>query len=179
MINPDVISFFVLIFFLSSILISVLWNITFHKTEVPTMKIRTGMNAAAAWACFSTAFLVFLEMTRNFLSPGLWKSELLFTGLKQETMPTGHSILTDFLLGWYYFPKRILTEVTFHPAAIWTGLVILLVVLVLVQVIGWLIARSKWQFRWGLTFPAAFILLYVISYTAVGLVRQVGWMIFT
>lgn len=178
MINLDVISFFAFVLFLSSLLVVGLWNFSFHKMNVPVMRIRAGMTFTAAWFFFSTMFLVLLESARNFLSPGLWEKELLFRGLQVESsVMTDRAIWSDLLFGWFLYPKRILPLVEYDLSAMMTGMAVLLSVLILTEVAGLLISRSKWRLRWGLTFPAAVILLYVISYSSTGLVRQIGWLI--
>ncbi len=177
MINLDVISFFAFVLILSSFLLAILWNCSFRKTKVPVMSVKTGMTFTAAWFFFSTMFLVLLESARNFLSPGLWEKELLFTGLKQTSMAPDRAVWSDLLFGWFLYPRRILPLVEYDMLGIMTGLTVLTAVLFLVELTGMIIGRTKWQFRWGMTIPAAFILLYVISYSSVGLVRQIGWLI--
>lgn len=177
MINLDVISFFVFILFLSAILAACLWNFSFYKMSVPSMRIRTGMTFTAAWFFFSTVFLVLLESARNFLSPGLWGKEMLFRGLRAESIAADRANWSDLFFGWFLYPKRTLPLVEYDLSAIMIGLTVLLLVLVLTEAAGLLISRSKWRLRWGLTFPGAVILLYIISYSSVGLIRQISWLI--
>lgn len=181
----DAISFFLFILIFGGIILTVLWNISFHGTRISSIPIRAGMNFTAAWFFFMTTALVILETMRNLLLPGIWSRERLFSGLSSAIVnsselevSTANSPVAEILLGWIIFPCRVLPQISIDWSAVTIGIIIVILSLILLFLLGRIFCGSKWRVRYGLAFLAAFAVLYAESISSIGLVRQLAWFFF-
>ncbi|MDO5554512.1 MAG: hypothetical protein Q4G68_12200 [Planctomycetia bacterium] len=178
MTQVDIVSFFLFSLLFSGIVFPFLWNYSFRSMDLPRLTIKTGLYLVATWCCFTVSCLVLLQCMRNLLEPGIWEREMLFRGLQTQETAGTRTILVDLLFGWLLFPIRVIPEVTCNPQAIATGLVILALIPIVIDLSGRLFVKRAWRVRWDFMLPAGVMLMYLVSFSATGLVRQLGWLLF-
>ncbi len=81
------------------------------------------------------------------------------------------------LLGWLYFPLRVLPRMTVDPpAAIVGGVGLILLVLLLHATLRWLRRGSAWSLRSTVCLAALVLLLFAAGTAMVGVVHQAAWL---
>lgn len=168
----DAISFFFVLFFASSILMFVVLRYGFTKR----LHLVDGLRFGLFWAVFVTVVLVMNQIGRETLDPGRWPSERLFEPIARSEIYGLDAPVKNLLLGWILFPQRIIPNISIAWDGILTGVVVLLICGVLLELLGRRIHR-RWQTRWTPTAVFGFVLLDLMTYSAIGFVRQVGWLL--
>ena len=76
------------------------------------------------------------------------------------------------LVGWFAFIRRNFSQATIEPAAIVTGIVILVLLIAAIEVFARSLTKSQsrcWRFRWTLSIVAAPFLMFAVGYATIGL----------
>ena len=145
------------------------------------LRYADGLRFVAVWMLFTVVVLVMNQIGRETLDPGRWPRERLFHGVPDAHI-VGAETATDtaknLLLGWVLFPMRVVPQAKFYIPAIAVGLVATLFALIFTEICGRLIAGERWQIRRTFCSVAAFWLLFFTTYSTVGLVRQLCWIVF-
>ncbi|MGL4942720.1 MAG: hypothetical protein ACRC46_05975 [Thermoguttaceae bacterium] len=163
----DAISFFVLVLLICPAVLAWLWRIRY----------RDAVRFAAFWFLLTVAVLVINQMGREMLDPGRWAEERLLSGVDGAYVVGSDAPAWNLLGGWFLFPMRVFPHVRFHAAAIVTSAVTLLLATLVTHGCGRLIIGNRWTVRASFTTIGTLITLYAMSFTTIGIVRQVGWIV--
>jgi hypothetical protein len=173
----DTISFFIVALPICAAAFVLLWNCSFANR----LRFTDGLRFVIVWMLFTVVGLVMNQIGRETLDPGRWPGERLFHGLPNARLvgaETTASTAKNLLLGWALFPLRVVPLAKFYIPAIAVGMVATLFALVFTEICGRLVTGKRWQIRWTFCAIGAFWLLFFTTYSTVGLVRQLGWILF-
>ena len=168
----DAISFLFVLFLVSTVSLAVVVRYGFSMRFCITDGLRFGL----FWAVFVTVVLVMNQIGRETLDPGRWPSERLFEPIARSEIYGMDAPVKNLLLGWILFPQRIFPNIAIAWDGILTGVVVLLICGVLLELLVRRISR-RWQTRWTPTALAGFLLLDLMTYSTIGFIRQIGWII--
>jgi hypothetical protein len=170
--QPDAISFFFVLFLTSTILLSLLLRYGFSKS----ITFFNGLRFGLFWMFFITVLLVMNQAARETVDPERWSSERLFVPVVQENLPSPHQTIGNLLLGWLLFPMRTLPFAQVQIESIVTGIVFLLITGIVLEIAGRILVGS-WQSRWTTVILFGFLLLHLMTYSAIGFIRQTAWLV--
>ena len=173
----DTISFFIVALPICAAVFVRLWNFSFASR----LRYADGLRFVAVWMLFTVVVLVMNQIGRETLDPGRWPRERLFHGVQDAHVvgaETTASTVKNLLLGWLLFPMRVIPQAKFYIPAMAVGAVVTVFALIFMEVCGRLVAGKRWQIRWTFSSVSAFWLLFFTTYATVGLVRQLGWIVF-
>ena len=166
----DAISFLFVLFVASTLLFGVVIRHGYAKTFRLGDSVRFGL----FWAVFVTVVLVMNQAGRETLDPGRWPNERLFQPLVKGEVQGLENPAKNLLLGWCLFPLRTFPLATVRVDAIVTGVMVLAVAVILIELLGRTLV-SRWRIQWTAAGLACFLLLDLMTYSTVGLVRQISW----
>jgi hypothetical protein len=170
----DLISFLLVLLVVTAFLFALLFRYGFPER----FTIFDGLRFVLVWVLFVSVVLVMNQAGRETLDPGRWQNERLFEPVIKGEILGGEEPVKNLLFGWILFPLRIFSKTTIRADAILTGVVVLFLAGVFLEILGRTIAR-QWQSRWTLTILIGFLFLDLMTYSIVGLVRQIGWIVFS
>lgn len=168
----DAISFLFVLFIVSTILLAVVLRYGFTKK----LQIADGLRFGLFWAVFVTVVLVMNQIGRETLDPGRWPRERLFEPVVHSEVGGMDSPVVNLLFGWILFPLRTFPLATVAWDGILTGLAVLLICAIFLELLGRTLSKH-WQSRWTPSILFGFLLLDLMTYSTIGFVRQVGWII--
>ncbi|MCL2623469.1 MAG: hypothetical protein FWD31_07365 [Planctomycetaceae bacterium] len=173
----DAISFFIVALPICAAAFVGLWNCSFAKR----LRFADGLRFVAVWMLFTVVVLVMNQIGRETLDPGRWPREYLFHGVPDARVIGAESVADaakNLLLGWALFPMRVIPQAQFYLPAMAVGLVATLFAMIFTEICGRLVAGKHWKIRWTFCSVGAFWCLFFTTYATVGLVRQIGWIVF-
>lgn len=170
--QPDAISFFFVLFSISTILLSLLLRYGFSKS----ITFFNGLRFGLFWIVFVTVLLVMNQSARETVDAGRWSNERLFVPVVQENLPIPQQTIRNLLLGWLFFPMRTLPLVQVQIESIVIGIALLLITGIVLEMVGRILV-DFWRSRWTVVILFGFPLLYLMTYSAVGLIRQTAWLV--
>jgi len=173
----DAISFFIVALPVCAAAFVRLWNGCFAKG----LRYADGLRFVAVWMLFTVVVLVMNQIGRETLDPGRWQRERLFHGVPDSHFVGAESVASaakNLMLGWLLFPMRVIPQAKVYLPAMTVGLVATIFALIFTEICGRLAIGKHWKIRWTLCSVSAFWLLFFTTYATIGLVRQLGWIVF-
>jgi hypothetical protein len=168
----DLISFLFILFLVVSFLFALLFRYGFPER----FTFCDGLRFIPVWVFLVSVVLVMNQAGRETLDPGRWQNERLFEPVVKGEILGGEEPVKNLLFGWVLFPLRTFSKITIRVDAILTGVVVLFLAGLFLEIVGRTIAR-QWQSRWTLTILIGFVLLDLMTYSIIGLIRQIGWIV--
>ncbi|MDR2440365.1 MAG: hypothetical protein LBE12_13475 [Planctomycetaceae bacterium] len=170
--QPNAISFFFVLFLTATVLLSLLLRYGFSKS----ITFFNGLRFGLFWAVLVTVMLVMNQSARETLDPKRWSREQLFVPVIQNKTPDTNIFIKELLLGWLFFPMQTISRVQVQAEDIITGTVIFLITGIVLEISGRTLV-SSWRSRWTTVVLLGFLLLDLMTYSAIGFIRQVAWIL--
>jgi hypothetical protein len=170
--QPDAISFFFVLFLTSTILLSLLLRYGFSKS----ITFFNGLRFGLFWMVFVTLLLVMNQAARETVDPGRWSNERLLVPVVQNNISHNQQSVMNLLFGWLFFPMRTFPLVRVQIESVVTGIVFLLITGIVLEISGRILITS-WRSRWTTVILFGFLLLHLMTYSAIGLIRQTAWLV--
>jgi hypothetical protein len=125
---------------------------------------------------FVTLLLVMNQTACETVNPGRWSNERLLVPVVQNNISHHQQPVMNLLFGWLFFPIRTLLLVQVPIENIITGITFLLMIGIVLEIVGRILVGS-WRSRWTTVILFGFLLLYLMTYSAIGLIRQIAWLV--
>lgn len=168
----DFISFLFVLFLIAAIMLSCVLRFGFSGK----LTIQDGLRFAVVWAVFVTVVLVMNQAGRETIDPGRWPKERLFEPTVKGEILGSEEPVKNLLYGWILFPLRTFPKAEIRADAVLTGAVVFLLAGLFLEILGRLLFR-QWRIRWTMTALIGFLLLDLMTFSTIGLVRQIGWIV--
>jgi hypothetical protein len=170
----DAISFLFVLFLTATVLLALVFRYGFSSS----LTIGDGLRFGLFWAVFVTVVLVMNQAARETLQPGRWANEKLFVPTVHGEVLGADEPVKNLLLGWLLFPMRTFPHTKINTEAVLTGIAVFFVAGIVLEIFGRKLVLH-WQSRQTSAILIGFLLLDLMTYSAVGIVRQVGWILFS
>ncbi|MDR3196867.1 MAG: hypothetical protein LBU34_03265 [Planctomycetaceae bacterium] len=169
------ISFFFVLFLTATILLSLLLRYGFSKS----ITLFNGLRFGLVWIVFVIAMLVINQAARETFQPKRWSREQLFVPIIQNNiennLPNTNTV-GNLLFGWLFFPLQTIPQARMQAGTIFTGAVVFLITGIVLEISGRTLV-SSWRSRWTTVVLLGFLLLNLMTYSAIGFIRQAAWIL--